>query len=67
LDKTQVMVYFSLFGDNFPIDMVTKKLEVTPTKTYKKGDLTPNSSVAHYRKETSWDFGTGYQDSLDVK
>lgn len=60
------MVYFSLFGNNFPIDMVTKKLEVTPTKAYKKGDLIPNCSVTHYRKETSWDFGTGYQDSLDV-
>ncbi|MFC4323234.1 DUF4279 domain-containing protein [Litchfieldia salsa] len=66
MDKTQVMAYFSLFGDNFPIDMVTKKLEVTPTETYKKGDLIPNRSVARYRNETSWDLGTGYQDSLEV-
>lgn len=66
LDKTQVMVYFSLFGDNFPIEIVTEKLEITPTETYIKGELISNRSFAHYRKETSWDLGTGYQVSLDV-
>jgi membrane-associated HD superfamily phosphohydrolase len=66
LDKTQVMVYFSLYGDEFPIDDITEKLEVIPTETYKKGDLIPNRSTARYRKETSWDLGTDYQVSLDV-
>ncbi|MGF6949787.1 putative DNA-binding protein YlxM (UPF0122 family) [Neobacillus sp. B4I6] len=66
MNKTQVMVYFSLYGDEFSIDEVTEKLEVTPTKTYKKGDLIPNRSTVCYRKETSWDLGTGYQVSLDV-
>ncbi|AGK54163.1 DUF4279 domain-containing protein [Bacillus sp. 1NLA3E] len=65
MDKTQVKVYFSLFGDDFPLDDVTEKLEVTPTDTYKKGDLIPNRSTV-IRKETSWDLGTGYQVSLDV-
>jgi hypothetical protein len=60
------MVYFSLFGDEFPLEDVTEKLEVTPTETYKKGDLIPNRSTACYRKETSWDLGTGYQVSLNV-
>jgi hypothetical protein len=55
-----------LYGDEFPIDEVTEKLKVTPTETYKKGDLIPNRSTVRYRKETSWDLGTGYQDSLDV-
>lgn len=66
MEKSQVMVYFSLFGDNFPIEVVTEKLEIPPTETYIKGDLIQNRSVAHYRKETSWDLGTGYQVSLDV-
>jgi predicted DNA-binding protein YlxM (UPF0122 family) len=60
------MVYFSLFGDDFPIDEITEKLKVTPTEIYKKGDLIPNRSTIRYRKESSWDLGTGYQDSLDV-
>lgn len=55
-----------MYGDDFPIDDITEKLEVTPTETYKKGDLIPNRSTVHCRKETSWDLGTGYQDSLDV-
>ncbi|TRZ39557.1 DUF4279 domain-containing protein [Niallia circulans] len=66
MSKTQVMVYFSLFGDKFPIDEITERLEITPTETYKKGDLIPNRSSARYRKETSWDLGTGYEASLDV-
>jgi hypothetical protein len=66
LDKTQVLVYFSLYGDEFTLDDVTEKLEVTPTETYKKGDLIPNRSTVRYRKETNWEIGTGYQDSLNV-
>lgn len=66
MEKTQVMVYFSLFGDEFPIEEVTKKLGLIPTQTYKKGDIIPNHSTASYRKETSWDLGTGYQESFDV-
>lgn len=50
---------------DFPIDDGTEKLEVTPTDTYKKGDLIPNCSTV-FRKEASWDLGTGYQFSLDV-
>jgi hypothetical protein len=66
LDKTKVMVYISLYGDEFPLEDITEKLEVTPTETYKKCDLIPNRSTACYRKETSWDLGTGYQVSLNV-
>ena len=33
LDKTQIMVYFSLYGYEFSLDDVTEKLEVTPTET----------------------------------
>ncbi|MEK4031343.1 DUF4279 domain-containing protein [Pseudobacillus sp. FSL P4-0506] len=39
MDKTQVMVYFTLYGDEFSIDYVTETLEIEPTKTYKKGDV----------------------------
>lgn len=60
------MVYFSLYGEDFPIDEVTERLKVTPTETYKKGDIIPNRSTNRYRRETSWDLGTDYQDSLDV-
>jgi hypothetical protein len=73
LDKTQVMVYFSLYGDEFPIDYVTETLEIEPTKTYKKGDTIERpfrkvtSTKTHYRLETAWELSTGYQESFDVK
>lgn len=74
MDKTQVMVEFSLYGDEFPIDSVTKKLEIEPTETYKKGDLIERpfnpkviSTKTHYRIETVWSLSTGYQESYDVK
>jgi hypothetical protein len=35
VDKTQVVVYFSLFGDDFPIDIVTELLGILPTNSYK--------------------------------
>jgi len=67
------MVYFSLYGDEFPIDYVTKTLEIKPTKTYKKGDaiIRPfhgkiTSTNTHYRLKTAWKLSTGYQESYDV-
>ena len=74
LDKTQVMVYFSLYGDEFPIDFVSETLKIAPTKAYKKGEVivrphNPNviSTKTLYRKETAWELSTSYQESYDVK
>ena len=39
MEKTQVMVYFSMFADEFPLDAVTKQLDIEPTESYKKGDI----------------------------
>lgn len=68
------MVYFSLYGDEFPIDYVTETLEIEPTKTFKKGDIIVKpfnpkvtSTKIHYRLETAWNLSTGYQESFDVK
>ncbi|KQU15268.1 hypothetical protein ASG65_27500 [Bacillus sp. Leaf13] len=72
MKKTQVRVYFSLFGDEFPIDEVTDRLGIIPTLTYKKGELINRSNdytrdFPLYRKETVWGLDTSYQDSYDVK
>lgn len=73
MDKTKVMVYFSLHGDEFPIDRVTDVLEIEPTTFYTKGDLIERSACSQqmsaedrYRLETTWDLSTGYQESFDV-
>lgn len=74
MDKSQVMVCFSLYGDEFPPDNITGTLGIEPTRTYKKGDVierphNPNiiSTKSLYRKETAWELSTGYQESWDVK
>ncbi|MTH55343.1 DUF4279 domain-containing protein [Bacillus mangrovi] len=67
MEKTQVMVNFSLYGDVFPLDYVTDKLGLQPTHSYNKGDLIPNYSTALYKKETSWDLETGYEESLNTE
>jgi len=74
LNKTQVKVYFSLYGGDFPIDKVTESLGIKPTNSYKKGDVivrmpNPNivSTKVKHRKETTWELGTDYQESNDVK
>jgi hypothetical protein len=59
VERTKVRVYFSLFGDTFPLDYVNEKLGITPSNTYRKGDIIPNRSTTLFRKETSWDLDTG--------
>lgn len=66
MERTRVRVYFSIFGDTFPLEHVTEKLGISPTNTYRKGDIIPNRSRTLLRKETSWDLDTGYQESRDV-
>jgi hypothetical protein len=36
LVKTQVMVYFSLYGDDFPIEDVTEAMGIEPTNSIKR-------------------------------
>ncbi|MEH7483299.1 DUF4279 domain-containing protein [Neobacillus drentensis] len=74
MDKTQVMVYFSLYGDDFPIEYVTESMGIELTNSYKKGDVivrphNPNviSTKSQFRNETAWELSTGYQESFDVK
>ncbi|MCK1995131.1 DUF4279 domain-containing protein [Peribacillus muralis] len=67
------MAYFSVFGDEFPLEVITDILGIEPTKTYKKGDIiekinNPNlvSTKIRRRKETVWTLSTGYQESYDI-
>ncbi|GGF95309.1 hypothetical protein GCM10010916_10840 [Paenibacillus abyssi] len=73
MDKTSVMAYFSIFGDDFPLDKVTQILNIEPTRSYKKGEVIvrpKNDNViittTIYRKETDWELSTGYQESTDI-
>jgi hypothetical protein len=71
MDHTNVMTYFEIKGDEFPIGYITNKLGINPTRYYKKGDeiIKPyNPSVIstqkRYRTYTSWRIGTEYIETL---
>ena len=67
-------MYFTIFGEDFPIEIVSDSLRITPTRSYKKGDVIirePNPYVIYtgttYRKETAWEFGTEYEETFDFQ
>jgi hypothetical protein len=71
MDKTKVMTYFVIKGDDIPLEIITETLGIEPTKAYKKGDeiVRPcNRNVVttekRYRLYTSWELGTKYVETL---
>lgn len=63
MDKTNVKVEFSIFGDGFDPNTITDTLQITPTRTWLKGD---NIKGDLFRKETCWELATEYEESLDI-
>jgi hypothetical protein len=64
MDKTTVMVEFSIYGEGFEPDYITEELEIKPSETYLKGEPIKNGNII--RKETAWTISTGYEVSIDV-
>lgn len=57
MDKTNLMVEFSIIGDNFNPDEITKSLGIEPTECYIKGY---DKNRYFKMKESSWSLSTGY-------
>lgn len=64
MDKSNVMVRFSLYGDDFNPALITKQLKIEPSETYIKGEQIRDGKIK--RKETSWSISTKYEISLDI-
>lgn len=65
------MAYFSIIGDQFPLEEITEELAIQPTETYLKEETlneftAPSSSEVRRRRETDWTLSTGYQKSYDI-
>ncbi|WP_211655806.1 DUF4279 domain-containing protein [Planococcus alpniumensis] len=65
------MAYFSIIGDQFPLEEITEELAIQPTETYLKEEIlneftAPSSSEVRRRRETDWTLSTGYQKSYDI-
>lgn len=52
----------SLVGEYFEVDLVTKKLEISPTETLVKGEKLEYKQIANI--ETSWCSGQVFLDNL---
>ena len=73
MDQTNIMTYFEIKGDDFPIEYVTELLEVNPTNSFFKGEeikRTKNhkiiSTKRRVRTYTSWQLRIDYVETLDA-
>jgi hypothetical protein len=71
VDKTNIYACFSIYGDFFDPDEITKILGVAPTKTHLKGDIIPlreglTRTKKKKYKETDWSLETAYRISMDI-
>ena len=64
MDKTKVRAEFSICGDSFDLNKVTKKLNLEPTATTVKGVI-PEGGKRPSR-ETSWTISTEKEESYDI-
>lgn len=71
MEHTNVRTYFVIYGNDFPIEHVTETLGINPTRYYKKGDeiirqYNPKlrSTEKRFRKDTCWELGTEYVETL---
>ncbi|RXZ79055.1 DUF4279 domain-containing protein [Paenibacillaceae bacterium] len=61
--NTKVMAKFDIIGDHFSLEHVTNTLEIVPTETHIKGELTKHNLI---RSNTCWRLSTGYEFSEDI-
>ena len=64
LEKTTVMIEFTITGDEFNPEMITKELSLVPKRTWKKGDKVKNGE--HLWKYSCWMLSTGYIESFGI-
>lgn len=51
---TKTMVYFTLYGDYFPLEEFTKEIGINPTNAYKQGEEFIIGKHKLVRDETAW-------------
>jgi len=63
LDKTNMMIDFSIIGDEFNPHLITEKLQIEPTEQYTKGD---KNKLDFERQETCWSISTDYVETMYI-
>lgn len=66
MEQTSLYTYIKLAADDFPLDVVTERLGVQPTKTWKVGDkVRPNQPLKRFY--TCWEYQIGPLETLVVE
>lgn len=65
LSKSYATVYFSIWGENFPVELFTKEVGINPTEFYYKGDEYIRGETVRVRNISTWDFYSNSQKILD--
>lgn len=60
--KTKIRIDFSVFGESFNPNELTRLVDIIPTSTGLKGQLIPNRNITC--KECAWDYSTGPRETL---
>ncbi len=66
VEKTNIMAYFSVSGDNFNPNDITKELNLPPDEYWIKGDSVKGRHPNVKRRQTNWSICTEYEESLDI-
>lgn len=64
MDKTTVMAYFSIYGDSFDVDDITRELCLQPNEVKIKGSIPDGKKRPSI--ETAWKLSTGDEVSYDI-
>ncbi|XKH49497.1 DUF4279 domain-containing protein [Chryseomicrobium palamuruense] len=52
---TETSSYFTLYGDDFPLEEFTEEMGISPTEAYRQGEEFIRGKTKHTRFETAWD------------
>ena len=58
---TETRAYFTLFGEDFPLEEFTREIGIIPTEAYRKGEVFIRGKTKHVRFETAWEYGVDYK------
>lgn len=58
---SETRAYFTLFGEDFPLEEFTREIGIIPTEAYRKGEECIRGKTKHIRFETAWEYGLDYK------
>jgi Domain of unknown function (DUF4279) len=61
---TQIKLVIAIFGDQLDIESLSALLNLSPTSSWRKGDLVPNRKKIIVRTESCWEYSLEFIETL---